>query len=451
MKSSVFRAYDIRGVYGKDITEKDMEIIGNSLARVLVDERVVVGRDPRLSSKDLSSALISGLIRAGKDAVDVGMVPLGVGSLYAWKRKLPFAYITGSHLTGEWNGVKFFHKNAIGFMEEDNKRIKELSLGGELKDAERKGKVERAGTDKAVDEYVDFMVSKIRPERKLRVLLDCGNGAAGAVARRLFERAGFETEVVFEEPDGNFPNRSPDNSEDPLIEARKRIRESDFGIAYDGDGDRAVIITRNGKVLTPEQTSYIILGRLLENEKGPVVANVECTRVIDDIAGKFNMEVKRIRVGNNFLMDAVSRSGASFGVERAGHYVIPSLFPADDSLAVSYYFACVMSGKDRELQDIVSEIPSYPFHRFNFDCDDEKKFIVMERLRERMRKEHEDMSTIDGVRISMKDGWALIRASNTSPVIRLTIEGKDKESLGRIRERFSVIIREEMESAQELA
>jgi len=311
---------------------------------------------------------------------------------------------------------------------------------------EGEGKVERIDTNDVLNEYVDFLLSKIKPKSRLKIVIDCGNGAAGVVARKLFEKAGFEVEVVFEEPDGNFPNRSPDNFEDPLTEAKKRVKEADFGIAYDGDGDRIVIIDRNGNVLTPEQTSYIILDELLKEQEGPVVANVECTKAIDVIAEKFGREVRRVRVGHTFLMDAVQKFRASFGIERAGHYVIPSIFPADDSLAVSYYFACVLSGKSENLSGIVRKIPSYPFQRINFDCDDDKKFLVIEKLKGRMTKEYKDVNTLDGVRVNLENGWALVRASNTSPLIRLTVEGKNEKDFESIRERFSGIVREAIDS-----
>ena len=132
MEKSIFRAYDVRGVYGKTITDRDMEIIGNSLARFLKEDKVVIARDPRISSENLNKAFISGFTKFGKNVIDVGMVPLGAGSLYAWKRKLPFAYITGSHLTKEWNGIKFFYENAVGFQEEDNNKVRDLSLEGKV-------------------------------------------------------------------------------------------------------------------------------------------------------------------------------------------------------------------------------------------------------------------------------------------------------------------------------
>ncbi|MFC2143752.1 hypothetical protein ACFLQO_00105 [Candidatus Aenigmatarchaeota archaeon] len=445
MHPSIFRAYDIRGVYGKDITKDDVEIIGNSLARVLKENKVVIGRDVRVSSEDVSKAFINGLRRAGKDVVDVGMVSLGVGSLYAWKRKLPFAYITASHMPADWTGIKFFSSNGIGFMEEDNHKIRDLSLKGKMESpGGEPGRIENENTEKVIEEYVEFLLSKIMPKKKMKVLLDCGNGAACVVARKLFEKAGFDVDVLFEEPDGSFPNRSPDNFEDPLTVAKERVRDFDFGIAYDGDGDRAVIIDCNGSVLTPEQTSYIILEELIQKEKGPVIANVECTKVIDLIPEKFGREVKRIRVGHTFLMDAVHRERACFGAERAGHYVIPSIFPTDDSLAVSYYFACVLSSNDSGLSEIAKGIPTYPFKRVNFECDDEKKFMVMNRIKERMMKEHENVNTLDGVRIDLERGWVLVRPSNTSPTIRLTMEGKDEQSFKEIKNRFSAIIEEEI-------
>jgi phosphomannomutase len=444
---SIFRAYDVRGVYGKGITEETMETIGNALARFLKDDRIVVGRDARLSSRDLGEAFVRGFTKSGKGVTDIGTLPLGAGMFYAWKRKVPYAFITASHLPKEWNGVKFFHKSALGFLEEDNYRVRDLAMDGNLFIG-KGGRAEKVDTESVLEEYVGFLLSKDRPSKKLKVVLDCGNGAAGTVAERLFSRAGFDTEVIFGDVDGNFPNRSPD-TDDPLTELRKRAKSADIGIAYDGDGDRAVMVDSKGNVLTPEQTSYIILNELLKSEKGPIVANVECTRVIDLVAGGFDREVRRVKVGHTFLMEGVQKSGACFGVETAGHYVIPSIFPADDSLAVSYYFACILSRMDSTLAGIAESIPVYPSRRINFDCSDGKKFAVIERLKERLMSEFKDVNTMDGVRVDLEGGWALIRASNTSPTIRLTIEAEREEDFERIRERFSGMVKESIISARQ--
>jgi phosphomannomutase/phosphoglucomutase len=291
---SIFRSYDIRGIYGKDLTDEIMKGIGNALGNYL-KANVVLARDCRLSSQKLRDAFVKGFLETGWNVTDVGELPLGAGMFYAWKNRTAFAYITGSHLSKEWNGVKFFHANGIGFIEKENIRVRDLYLNGPIV-ASRAGRVLKPGWE-VVPEYRKYLVSKIKAKRGIRVVLDCGNGMAGLIAPDVFRAAGFEVEVIFEKPDGNFPNRSPDPIEDPLAELRKRVLKADVGIAYDGDGDRMAIVDNKGKKLTPEQASYFILTELLNNEKGIVIANVECTRAIDIIAKKFRRPVKRIRGG----------------------------------------------------------------------------------------------------------------------------------------------------------
>jgi len=254
------------------------------------------------------------------------------------------------------------------------------------------------------------------------------------VAPDLFRKAGFEVDSINERLDGNFPGRGPDPAESPLAELRKRVLNADIGIAYDGDGDRLVIVDNRGNKLTTEQTSCFIMSELLTKEKGPVIANVECTKVVDEVAAKFKRQVKRIKVGHTFLMDATSKTGASFGVELSGHFVIPSLVPFDDSMAVSLYAASVLSSRSRSLSEEIRDIPVYPFERINLECPDKDKFGVVENLKKEAAR-YGKASFLDGIRVDMDNGWALIRPSNTGPIIRLTVEGrteKDKESIKRV-------------------
>ena len=428
---SIFRSYDIRGVYRKDLTGEIVKGIGNALGNYLRAD-VVLARDCRLSSQKLRDAFIEGFLETGWNVTDAGELPLGAGMFYAWKNRTAFAYITGSHLSKEWNGIKSFHANGIGFIEGENIKVRDLYLNGPIV-ASRPGRILKTAWD-VIPEYRKYLISKIKAKKSLRVVLDCGNGMAGMIAPDLFKAAGFEVEVIFEKPDGNFPNRSPDPMEDPLAALRKKVLKADMGIAYDGDGDRMAIVDNKGKKLTPEQSSYFILTELLNKEKGPVIANVECTRAIDMVAKKFGRPVKRIKVGHTFLMDAVKNSKACFGVEVSGHYVIPSLVPFDDSLAVSLYAAGVLSGKARELSEEIKDVPAYPFERINLECQDRKKFEVVEKLKKEIGSKYGKPNLLDGIRVDMENGWALIRPSNTSPIIRLTVEGeteKDKESIKR--------------------
>jgi phosphomannomutase len=203
-----------------------------------------------------------------------------------------------------------------------------------------------------------------------------------------------------------------------------------------------VIIDNQGNRLTPEKVSYFVLSELLKEQKGPVVANVECTKTVDVIAAKFNRPVKRVKVGHTFLMDGVEKNKACFGVEVAGHYVVPFIVPFDDSLTVSFYMACVLSGKGHSLNEETRNIPLFPFERVNFDCPDQKKFEVVEKLKKEIGNKYGKASFLDGIRIDREGGWALIRPSNTGPIIRLTVEGKTEKDKDEIKGIFSAILQE---------
>lgn len=433
---SIFRSYDVRGIYGKDIDESIMKRIGAAFCFVSTNT-IAVASDMRLSSPALKRAFISG---CNKRVIDCGCLPLGVGMLYALD-KYDYAYITGSHLPKEWNGVKFFHKNGIGFREEENKNIEKIFSKVRLKG---KPQVTKENVQKLLDNYKKYVTGKIKPEKKLHVVLDCGNGMASIIAKKIFDEAGFKTESIFDTLDGTFPNRDSDPNDDRLEKLRKKVLSADIGIAYDGDGDRMVLVDETGRKLTPEQASYLILLEAVKY-KGPVVANVECTRIIDDIAGKFGKQVVRVPVGHTFLMEGIEQHKACFGAESAAHYALPYMAPFDDSLIVSIYAATVLSKQDRKLSEIANEVKEYPFERINFECSDSRKFIAVENLKKRFKKDYRNVTTIDGVRVDFPDGWALIRASNTSPFIRLTVEAEDKKTLEGLKKKFSSMVSEEIE------
>lgn len=433
---SIFRSYDVRGVYGKDIDESIMRRIGAAFSKVST-KTVAVACDMRLSSSSLKQSFIDGCTC---HVIDCGQLPLGVGLLHALD-KYDYAYITGSHLPKEWNGVKFFHKSGVGFHESENKNIEKIFLT--VKAVAAGKNAEKAEPKSLLDSYRKYAVSKIKTGRRLRVVLDCGNGMASIVAKQMFSEAGFETDAIYDNLDGTFPNRDSDPNEDRLDKLKQKVKSADIGIAYDGDGDRMVIVDETGRKLTPEQVSYLIL--LGVRQSGPVIANAECTRAIDDIAKKFGKKVIRVPVGHTFMMEGVAKHHACFGAESAAHYALPYMAPFDDSMLVSIFAASVLSQQDKPLSQLASMVKEYPFERVNFECDDKKKFIVIENLRRKFKKEYEQVTTLDGVRIDFPDGWILIRCSNTSPFIRLTVEAKDEKILKRLKEKFSEILREEIE------
>ena len=432
---SIFRSYDVRGIYGKDIDENIMKRIGAAFSSMST-ETIVVANDMRISSSSLKKAFIDG---CNKKIIDCGCVPLGVGMLHAMG-KHDYAYITASHMPKEWNGVKFFHKNGIGFGEKENKKIGQLFSTIRVKG---RPEVVQENVTKFIDNYRSYVRGKIKISKKIRVVLDCGNGMAGVVAKQLFSDSGFDVEAIYEKLDGTFPNRDPEPSEDELKELRKRSKNADMGIAYDGDGDRMLLVDNLGRKLTPEQSSYLVLLGAV-SEKGPIVANVECTRLIDDIAKKIGKKIIRVPVGHTFLMQAVSDNKACFGMEVSGHYTLPYMAPIDDSLMVSIYAAAVLSKQNKKLSEIIDMIKTYPFERVNLECSDEKKFIIINNLTQKFRRKYKNVTTMDGVRVDFPEGWVLIRASNTTPLIRLSVEAEDEKTLKTLKKKFSSTLKEEI-------
>jgi len=443
---SLFRAYDIRGVYGTDLTEDVMERVGNGFGNGFVKDAAVVGMDGRVSSPGLKKAFIDGVLKAGLDVIDVGLVPRGVCLFWAWKVKKPSAYITASHLPKEWNGIKFAYDNGVEFLEEDNRKIGEVVLKGRYKSAPSPGKTK---TEDVIDNYKKFILSKIgRVARPLRVVVDCGNGTGGLVAPELFSQLGFSVKTLFKDVDGDSPKRPWVVEDSALSELKKRVREADFGVAYDGDSDRMSLVDEHGRVLGPEVASYIILQDLVKSEPGPIIANVECLKIMDEIAKRNGRQIHRVRVGNSFLVQAVLEKHACFGVERSGHFCIPSIIPMDDGIAASLYAACALARTGKKLSQIVDALPLYPFKRIKVDCADELKFGVIERVKKRLSAEYANVNTIDGVRVDFDYGWVLIRASNTGPVIRLSVEADDARKLLELGEKFLKILREETEKSK---
>jgi len=438
---NIFRSYDVRG-NDKELTPEVIKEIGKAFAVYEKSKNIVVGHDMRLNSPQLNKALIEGLTESGKNVFSIGLVPMGVAMFYAWKNKMTLAYITGSHLPKDRNGVKFFHSNGVGFFEHENFKIRDIFM----KDESRKGKgiIKIISDKETIEKYKKYLISKIKPARKIKILVDCGNGMAGVFAPSLFKEAGFDVVSVFENLDGTFPNRMPDPHEDSLTKAVKLSKKTDIGVAYDGDGDRMLILDEKGRKITPSQTSYFILSELLKTVKGPIVANVECSGVIDTVAKKFSRKVIRVPVGHTFLVQGVHKEKAAYGVEESGHFALPFLVPFDDAMAVSYYTACILSKTQRKLSEIADDVPKFYNKRFSYKCPDDVKFKLIDTIKKKFSEKYKKINKLDGVRIDLEEGWVLIRAANTSPIVRITIEAEDEKNFLKLKNIFIPLFENEI-------
>jgi phosphomannomutase len=435
---SIFRAYDIRGIYGKDLTDEIMTRIGEA-AGTCSPGNFTIGRDFREHGAQLEEAFVSGLKKTGSNANLVGTCPVTLCVFANWKMKNDVAaYITASHLPAEWNGVKFFHQDGVGFFEGENKKLGEISSLGNFKTGTGSAK-KLTGMD---EEYASFVAERIKPER-INVVVDFGNGAACLLVPKILKKIGVKATFLFDWPDPTFSNRDPEPKPESLtVLCEKVVKErADLGIAFDGDGDRAMFVDDTGSVMMTEQSAILFIRDIMQTQRGPVIANIECSDIIEDEVKKYGESVFRIPVGHTFLVQETKKHNAVFGVEKSGHICVPKFFWFDDAIMNSIYMTEIVSKMGQKLSKVVKELPTRLFERIEIGCTDESKFQVINRIKEKAMETYENINKIDGVKIVFPDSWALIRASNTSPILRLSIEARNQKRLDELRNEMTKLIK----------
>jgi phosphomannomutase len=440
---SIYRAYDIRGIYGETLTGRIMGDIGKALGTFMhrrgMGGKVVVGNDVRYSSPGLSKALRKGLSTTGVRVLNAGTTSFGVALFAGMEERAVTAYITASHNPPEWNGVKLFGPDCVGFLEKDNKEVGRLVSEGKF----RRGTAQKGRKMDYRDRYKEFMCSRFKISRPLKIVVDCGNGAASIVAPWLFRALGFEAVDLFCEPDPNFPGRGPDVTEEScrcLMEAVTRTG-ADMGLAFDGDGDRVAMVDEKGKYVHADMMAVALGREMLKAGPGKVVCNVDCSMLMERLLGPLGAEVVRIPVGNTFMMRNVMEHGAVFGSESSHHYVLPSYLPFDDGMVAGLKMAEMLSLSGSPLSSFFDGLSPLPRKAGEFACPDGRKDNVMKGVETALSKQHRVIA-IDGVGVSLDDGWGLVRPSNTSPVIRVTAEGETRAAMEDIYSRLSRAVME---------
>jgi phosphoglucosamine mutase len=448
----IFRAYDIRGVFNEDPTTDVAARIAETFASFHDNSgRVAVGRDVRVSSPAMESAVMAGLSAGGMDVVSVGACPIPVLNFHINRGEYTAGiYITASHNPPEYNGIRFRNPDGSGYTH-DNLRIKELFFAGPhprppWADV---GSIGRLPEGKAIADYTDFLAQRLTAPRKLKVVVDPGNGAAALVAPDLLRRVGHQVETVFGEVDGTFPNRSPHPTEKSLGTLMDTVRErgADMGVGYDGDGDRCVFVDDKGRVVQTEKVGILVARDLLKEHKGKVIANVPCSMIVEDELVRGGAEVVRVRVGDVFVCEEIKRHGGIFAMEISAHFFLPTYYIFDDPMLMTLRLAELLGADDRSFSQVVDAIPSYPFIEEGFACPDELKFRVNELLVEHFRERGAEIDLTDGVKVIFEDGWAMLRPSNTQPLTRLFAEARTQERLDELVEEFTRLFSEMLERA----
>jgi phosphomannomutase/phosphoglucomutase len=438
MNAHIFREYDIRGLVDKDLTLEVVELIGRGLGTVVRragGRTVVVGRDCRESSTRFRDALSAGLTATGIDVVDIDVVPTPL--TYFAANTLPvdgLAMITGSHNPPEYNGFKI----GAGKTTFHGHEIQALRKMIEARDFEQgEGKVT---TFDIITPYNHFVRQTVKVGQKgMKVVVDAGNGTGGAIAVPLLRDMGYQVVPLFCEMDATFPNHHPDPTVEEnlrdLIAAVKRER-ADVGIAYDGDADRIGVIDDRGDILWGDQLMVLFSRAVLEDTPGAaIVGEVKCSYTLYDDIKKRGGRPVMWKAGHSLIKAKMKEERAELAGEMSGHIFFRNrYFGFDDAVYSTARLLEILSHTPRKLSELLSDVPrTHSTPELRVDIPEEKKFDVVRRATELLRAQGHQLVDVDGVRVTFPDGWGLVRASNTQPILVLRYEAATAARLDEIR------------------
>lgn len=434
----IFRAYDIRGVVGTNLTPEIAALIGKAFGtyiQKIEGNEIAIGKDNRLSSKELQESFINGLISTGCNVIDIGLSlsPMLYFAVANWKLS-GGVNVTGSHNSIEYNGFKMTKRDASPVAEEEIQVIKQIIE--EEAFIQGKGKIEQK---EIKVEYYDFLKSKVKLRKKIKVVVDAGNGIAGIYAPQLLREIGCDVIELYCESDGTFPHHLPDpEMEENLRDLKNEVikNKADIGFAYDGDGDRIGIVDEKGRHYESDFVLILLARGFLEQHPGEkVLFDVKCSKnVYDDIKAHGGIPFL-YKTGHSLIKKKMREENILFGGEISGHMFFgENSFVYDDGIQASLRLLDILSKYDKRLSDHFTGLRHYfSTPEIKVPCPDEDKFQVVDNVSAFFLSQYPDSVTIDGIRISFSNGWALIRASNTNPYLTVRIEADSEQSLQEIK------------------
>tara|TARA_B100001175_G_scaffold176192_2_gene149703 strand:+ start:22489 stop:23859 length:1371 start_codon:yes stop_codon:yes gene_type:complete len=435
---SIFREYDIRGIYPEEINENVVGQIAKAISIKCDDEKVseiCIGRDGRLSGESLIDALSNSLSSYGLNVINLGLVSTPL--LYFAAKKNTFksgVMITGSHNPKNYNGVKLVINDKPVSGNEIFKLIDE-----EKPKAKDLGKISYEDIkDKYLREVKENI--KLNLNQKIKVVIDCGNGAAGCIAPQLFKSIGCEVIELFSEVDGNFPNHHPDPGKiENLSDLVTKVKETnaDLGLAFDGDGDRVGLVTDQGEVVFPDKIMMMLSKDILSSKKGSVIFDVKCSNALSNIISEFGGNPIMLPTGHFHIKNGIKKHNPLLAGEMSGHiFFNDKWYGFDDGHYSGARIIEIISNEGKSISAINNELPKlFSTPELNITVTDESKFKIIEDFSEKCELQGEKI-TIDGLRINFNNGWGLLRASNTTPKLVLRFEGNSEHDLKEIKSEF---------------
>lgn len=442
---NIFREYDIRGIYEKDLKGDVSYFIGKGIGSYLIRKNlktVSVGGDNRLTTPEIKEKLIKGLIDSGCQVIDIGIVPTPI--LYFSVHFYQYdsgVMVTASHNPPEFNGFKIILKNGSLY----GKEIQKIAELIEKEDFEKgNGKIEKK--EDIVEKYINFMVNKFKFNKKFKVGIDTGNGTVGPIIEQLFKKVGINFIGLYLESDGNFPNHLPDpvvpENLKELIEIVKN-NKLECGLGFDGDGDRLGVVDDKGNILWGDQLMILFSREILEKYRGAkIIFDVKCSKALEEEILKMGGIPIMWKTGHSLIENKLHEEKSPIAGELSGHiYFADEYFGYDDAIYTSLRLLRIIEKENKNLSELFKDVKRYfSTPEIRIEVSDEKKFDIVEKVKNFYSTKKYKINDIDGVKVYYPSGWALLRASNTQPALVVRIEGETEEELKNIKKEFFEVI-----------
>ena len=442
---SIFKAYDIRGIVDDTLTIDITYKIGQAVGSEVIangGDSIVIGRDGRLSGPKLAEALANGLRASGVNVTDIGVAPSPVVYYSSYSKGIPSCIaITGSHNPPNYNGFKMV-VDGVTLSAERIQAVKQRIIDNDFS--------EGAGSytqEDVIEDYIERIVSDVKPARKMKIVIDCGNGVGGATAPQVFNRLGCEVIELFSEVDGNFPNHHPDPSQiENLQDLIKAVKENDaeLGLAFDGDADRLGVVSKKGEIIWADRQMVLFAQDILSRNPGTdIIYDVKCSRNLPEEISKAGGNPIMWRTGHSFVKAKLKETGAALAGEMSGHIFFKERwYGFDDGVYAGARLIEILSKLTETPQEVFDALPnSINTPELRIDFAEGEHYAFMDKLKAVADFGDADVSKIDGLRVDYKDGFGLIRPSNTTPILVLRFEADTEEAIKRIQSDFASAIK----------
>lgn len=446
INETIFREYDVRGIYGEDLDIDVAYTFGRSFATYIQDmgnNTVIVGHDNRESSPELSEGLIKGLMESGANVIDLGLVTTPMYYFAKLKNKIETGImITASHNPREYNGFK------ISFSLDGN------ACGSAITDfrdfTNKLDFIEKKGTYKSIDvrnDYLNEVKNSIDiGNRKVKVVYDCGNGTGSIIVKDMLDLFNVEYDLLYCDSDPTFPNHHPDPCvAKNMVDLGKRVKELgyDLGIGIDGDADRVGLVDQNGNIIPSDMIMLIVYRSIFNSMKNKkAVYDVKCSKTLIDGLKDLGLKCEMARTGNSYMNLKINKEDFDFGGEYSGHLWFRDKWMGfDDGIYAGLRLIEILSKTNKNISELLDNTNKYySTEELKFSVSDDIKFNVVEQIKEYCINNNYDIITVDGVRCEFEDSWALVRASNTGPNITARFEAKTEDRLSNIQKEFTDLL-----------